>query len=210
MAPARKKRRTTDNIVKDENLDKVSKDCKKEPAAENNEQKFWLMKSEPETRIEKGVDVKFGIEDLKKEPKQTACWDGVRNYQARNFMRDQMKVGDKAFFYHSNCKVPGIAGIMTIVKESYPDHTQFNSKDVHFDPKSQKENPKWFMVDVKYERMMKRYIGLPELKKLHSEHKSSHGPLKSVALFTRARLSVQPSTKEEYDYILTLEEVEEP
>lgn len=71
-----------------------------EPAAENNEQKFWLMKSEPETRIEKGVDVKFGIEDLKKEPKQTACWDGVRNYQARNFMRDQMKVGDKAFFYH--------------------------------------------------------------------------------------------------------------
>ena len=71
-----------------------------EPVAEQGEQKFWLMKSEPETRIEKGVDVKFGIEDLKKEPKQTACWDGVRNYQARNFMRDQMKVGDKAFFYH--------------------------------------------------------------------------------------------------------------
>ena len=117
---------------------------------------------------------------------------------------------DNTSFVFSNCKVPGIAGIMTIVKESYPDHTQFDSKDVHYDPKSQKESPKWFMVDVKYERMMKRYIGLPELKKLHMEHKSSNGPLKSIALFTRARLSVQPLTKEEYDYILTLEETEEP
>ena len=97
---------------------------------------------------------------------------------------------------------------MTIVKESYPDHTQFDSKDVHFDAKSQKENPRWFMVDVKYDRMLKRYITLAELKKLHNEHKQTNGPLKSVALFTRARLSVQPLTKEEFDFILTLEEEE--
>ena len=76
------------------------------------------MKSEPESRFENGIDVKFGIEDLKSEPEQIACWDGVRNYQARNFMRDDMKLGDKAFFYHSNCKEPGIAGIVEIVKES--------------------------------------------------------------------------------------------
>ena len=97
---------------------------------------------------------------------------------------------------------------MTIVKEGYPDHTQFDSKDIHFDPKSKKDEPRWFMVDVQYNRMMKRYISLAELKKIHIEHKQSTGPLKDIALFTRARLSVQPLTKEEYDFILTLEEVE--
>lgn len=105
----------------------------------------------------------------------------------------------------SNCKPPGIVGIVTIVKESYPDHTQFDKADVHYDPKSDKENPRWFMVDVKYERMTERYITLSELKKLHQEHKQSDGPLKSVALFTRARLSVQPLTEEEFNYILSLE-----
>ncbi|KAK2563715.1 Thymocyte nuclear protein 1 [Acropora cervicornis] len=123
----------------------------------------WLMKSEPESRFEKGVDVKFGIEDLKREPNQTACWDGVRNYQARNFMRDQMKIGQLAFFYHSNCKDPGIAGIVE--------------------------------VDVKFVRMLNRFISLKELKSLHLEHKASGGPLKSLALFTSARLSVQPVTE---------------
>ena len=170
-----------------------------------HQKQFWLLKSEPETRIEKGVDVKFGIEDLKQEPDQSACWDGVRNYQARNFLRDQMKVGEKAFFYHSNCKVPGIAGIVEIVKEGYPDHTQFDKKDIHYDPKSDKENPRWFMVDVKYQRMMERFISLQELKKIHHDHKLSNGPLKSIALFTKARLSVQPLTEEEFNFILTLE-----
>ena len=78
--------------------------------------RFWLFKSEPESRLVNGIDVKFGVDDLEKEPEQTACWDGVRNYQARNFMRDQMRVGDLGFFYHSNCKRPGIAGIVEIVK----------------------------------------------------------------------------------------------
>ncbi|XP_048471519.1 thymocyte nuclear protein 1 isoform X4 [Rhincodon typus] len=155
---------------------------------------FWLMKSEPESRIENGVDVKFGVEDLKAQQNQTACWDGVRNYQARNFMRD-MKLGQLAFFYHSNCKEPGIAALIKIVKESYVDHTQFDKKDPHYDPRSSKQNPKWFMVDVQFVRMMKRYISLAELKRFHQEHKTKNGPLKNMALFTRARLSVQPVTK---------------
>ena len=165
----------------------------------------WLIKSEPESRLEKGVDVKFGIEDLKLEPDQTACWDGVRNYQARNHMM-AMKIGQKAFFYHSNTKVPGIAGLVEIVKEAYVDHTQFDKKDPHFDPKSPKDNPKWKMVDVKFVRDLKRYISLPELKALHQEHKSKGGPLAKIALFTSARLSVQPLTDEEFKYILSLED----
>ncbi|XP_054901617.1 thymocyte nuclear protein 1 [Poeciliopsis prolifica] len=167
----------------------------------------WLMKSEPESRFENGVDVKFGIEDLKALPHKTGCWDGVRNYQARNFMR-QMKVGQQAFFYHSNCKDPGIAGIMIIVKEAYVDHTQFDEKDVHYDASSTPDNPKWSMVDVQFQRMMKRFVPLRELKELHLQHRANGGPLRDVALFTRARLSVQPLTPEEFDFILSLEDKE--
>ncbi|XP_060036187.1 thymocyte nuclear protein 1 isoform X3 [Erinaceus europaeus] len=145
----------------------ASKNCEK------NTGSYWLMKSEPESRLEKGVDVKFGIEDLKAQPKQTACWDGVRNYQARNFLR-AMKVDEEAFFYHSNCKEPGIAGLMK--------------------------------VDVQFVRMMKRFIPLAELKTHHQAHKATGGPLKNMALFTRQRLSVQPLTQEEFDFILSLEE----
>jgi len=165
----------------------------------------WLMKSEPESRLENGIDMKFGLEDLKAEPDQTACWDGVRNYVARNNMM-AMKVGQKAFFYHSNCKPPGIAGVVEIVKESYVDRTQFDKKDPHYDPKSKKEKPKWFMVDVKYVRDTKRYIPLHELKEKHLEHKSNKGPLANLALFTKARLSVQGLTTEEFNYILELED----
>ncbi|XP_075695365.1 thymocyte nuclear protein 1 [Rhinoderma darwinii] len=165
----------------------------------------WLMKSEPESRMEKGMDMKFGIEDLKVQPNQTACWDGVRNYQARNFLQ-AMKNGQAAFFYHSNCKEPGIAGIVKIVKESYPDHTQFDRKNPHYDSSSKEDNPKWSMVDVQFVRRLKRYISLAELKKLHQKHKTAGGPLQKMALFTRARLSVQPLTQEEFDYILSLEE----
>ncbi|XP_048369189.1 thymocyte nuclear protein 1 isoform X1 [Sphaerodactylus townsendi] len=165
----------------------------------------WLMKSEPESRMEKGVDVKFGIEDLKAQLNQTACWDGVRNYQARNFLRE-MKVGQMAFFYHSNCKEPGIAGIVKVVKEAYPDHTQFESKDPHYDASSSKENPKWCMVDVQFVRMTKRFIPLAELKLHHQAHKISGGALKDMTLFTRQRLSVQPLTVEEFEFVLSLEE----
>ncbi|XP_071831183.1 thymocyte nuclear protein 1-like [Apostichopus japonicus] len=166
----------------------------------------WLMKSEPESRIENGVEMKFSFDDLKKEPNETTCWDGVRNYQARNFMRDQMKVGQSAFYYHSNCKEPGIVGITEIVKEGYVDHTQFDSKDPHFDKSSSKEDPKWIMVDVKYVRKLKRFISLKELKQIHLEHKTNGGPLEKLSLFTRARLSVQPLTEDEFKFILQLEE----
>ncbi|CAE1238251.1 Uncharacterized protein C21.03c,Thymocyte nuclear protein 1 [Acanthosepion pharaonis] len=168
----------------------------------------WLMKSEPESRFENGVDMKFSIEDLQKCSNQTDCWDGVRNYQARNFMRDQMKVGNKIFFYHSNCKVPGIAGICQIVKEGYPDHTAFDKKDPHYDKLSDPKNPRWYMVDVKFERMLKRFIPLSELKALYLKHKQSDGPLKNLALFTAARLSVQPITSEEWNFIMELENKE--
>ncbi|XP_018081171.1 thymocyte nuclear protein 1 isoform X2 [Xenopus laevis] len=175
---------------------------------QQEEYQCWLMKSEPDTRIEKGMDMKFGIEDLMAQPSQTACWDGVRNYQARNFMR-VMKIGQEAFFYHSNCKEPGIAGIVKIVKESYEDHTQFDPKNPHYDASSSPENPKWSMVDVQFVRKLKRYIPLAELKKLHLNDKSSGGPLRNIALFTRARLSVQPLTQDEFDFILKLEDQKE-
>ena len=175
------------------------------PSAESSsQQQCWLFKSEPESRIENGVDVKFGIDDLAKEPEQTACWDGVRNYQARNFMRDRMKVGELGFFYHSNCKEPGIAGILRIVKDGYVDHTQFDRKDVHYDPKSKKDDPKWFMVDVQLVRKLDRFVPLHELKTLFKEHSASGGPLGKLALFCSARLSVQPVSKEEFDYIVEL------
>ncbi len=120
-----------------------------------------------------------------------------------------MKVGQSAFFYHSNCPLPGIAGLVDIVRESYPDHTQFDPADPHYDPKSQKEDPKWSMVDVKFVRDLKRFISLKELKELHLEHKTKKGPLANLALFTRARLSVQPLTKKEFEFILALEDQDE-
>merc|ERR1719228_3183935 len=148
--------------------------------------------------------MKFSFDDLKAEPDSTACWDGVRNYSARNNMR-AMKVDQQAFFYHSNTKPPGIVGIVDIVQEFYVDHTQFDKKDPHYDPKSSKDNPKWFMVDVKYVRKTKRYIPLDELKRLHEKHKKSGGELAGLSLFTKARLSVMPISEKEWDFILTLE-----
>jgi predicted RNA-binding protein with PUA-like domain len=101
---------------------------------------YWLMKSEPDC---------FSIDDLAKRPKKTSGWDGVRNYQVRNMFRDQMKIGDRAFFYHSSCAVPGIVGLMRIVSNAYPDPTQFDPKADHYDPKSTREDPRWLQVDVK-------------------------------------------------------------
>jgi predicted RNA-binding protein with PUA-like domain len=94
---------------------------------------YWLLKSEPET---------FGIDDLYRRPKRTEHWDGVRNYQARNYLRDGMRKGDRAFFYHSNCETPGIVGIVEVVREAYPDHTAFDPDDAHYDPKSDQDNPR--------------------------------------------------------------------
>lgn len=150
---------------------------------------YWLMKSEPE---------EFSIDDLAKRPRKTEPWDGVRNYQARNMMRDQMRKGDMVFFYHSNCDAPGIAGMMRVHKEAYPDPTAFDPEDKHYDPKSDPDDPRWFLVDVKYVRKLKRVITLSELK----EHKE----LEALALVKRGnRLSIMPVTEDQWLFILSLE-----
>ena len=152
---------------------------------------FWLMKSEPDV---------FGIDHLASRPRQTEPWDGVRNYQARNMMRDEMKVGDQVFFYHSNCYEPGIVGIMEVVRESYPDHTAFDPEAKYYDPKSDPDNPRWFMVDVRYVRHLKRNISLAELKQ-HAD-----GPLEGMALVRKGnRLSIMPVDPAQWAFILTLE-----
>eukprot|EP00921_Rhytidocystis_pertsovi_P014664 GHVQ01023641.1.p1 GENE.GHVQ01023641.1~~GHVQ01023641.1.p1 ORF type:complete len:227 (+),score=20.50 GHVQ01023641.1:325-1005(+) len=157
----------------------------------------FLMKSEPESRYEMGLDMKFSIDDLGKCTNGTAPWDGVRNYEARNIIRE-MRVGDKAFFYHSNCKQPGIAGTISIVRAAYPDFTQFDPKHPHYDKCSYKEKPRWDMVDVKFHRKLERLVSLQELQS-HSE-----GNLKDMMLLTRARLSVQRVTETEWDFIVGL------
>lgn len=152
--------------------------------------KYWLMKSEPDV---------FGIEHLKQQAQQRHHWDGVRNYQARNMMRDQMQVGDLIFFYHSSCAEPGIAGIAEVVKAGYPDHTALDPTSTYFDPKSTAENPRWFMVDVKYQRQFRHIISLKQLK----EHALE---LDGLALLQKgSRLSIMPVTPAQWDYILKLE-----
>jgi predicted RNA-binding protein with PUA-like domain len=152
--------------------------------------KYWLMKTEPDA---------FGIDDLKARPKQTEPWNGVRNFQARNFIR-QMTPGDLAFFYHSSCEVPGIAGIAEIASLPYPDPTQFDPKSDYYDEKSTKEEPRWSLVDVRYQRHLKRVIPLSQLR----EHAAK---LAGFKLLTAGRLSVMPVTPAHWAYILKLERV---
>jgi predicted RNA-binding protein with PUA-like domain len=151
----------------------------------------WLLKSEPET---------FSIDHLAAAAGKTSCWDGVRNYQVRNYMRDQMRVGDQGFFYHSSCAIPGIAGIVTITKAAYPDHTQFDAKHDHYDPDSKRDAPRWLMVDVKLQRKFKRIITLDELRQ--------HGgkELQEMLILKRGnRLSITPVDKREWQFIVGLE-----
>ena len=151
---------------------------------------YWLMKSEPDA---------FGLEDLKSRPKQTEPWDGVRNYQARNFMRDQMEKGDQIFFYHSNCKVPGIVGIAKVASTSYPDPTQFDPDSKYYDPKSDPDDPRWMLVDVKFVRELKRVLSLAEIK----EHADALG---DFALVRKGnRLSIMPVSEQQWHYLLGLE-----
>lgn len=151
--------------------------------------KYWLMKSEPTT---------FGIDDLIACPKKTDHWDGIRNYQARNMMRDEMKKGDHILFYHSNCKPPGVVGTMKVVEEAYPDHTAFDPHSAYYDPKSSEQNPRWFMVDVQFKKKLSRLIPLDELRQ--------NPTLSTMQLLKRGnRLSITPVTKEEWDAILDME-----
>lgn len=151
--------------------------------------RHWLMKSEPDA---------FSIDDL--ERVGTEPWDGVRNYQARNFMRDGMQVGDRILFYHSNTKVPGIAGLATVASAAYPDESQFNPKSKYHDPKASREDPRWFLVDVAFERKLKRVIPLEEIKR-HAD-----GLGEEFALIRKGnRLSVFPVSSAQFDYLLSLE-----
>jgi len=152
---------------------------------------YWLFKSEPDA---------FSIDDLAAAPRQTAAWDGVRNFQARNMLRDSIKKGDEAFFYHSSCAVPGIAGIVSIVKGGYPDATAFDPKHHHYDVESQRDAPRWFAVDVKLQRKFARIIALTELR-AHAAKR-----LGEFVLLRRGnRLSVMPVSKKDWDFILGLE-----
>jgi predicted RNA-binding protein with PUA-like domain len=153
--------------------------------------KHFLMKSEPET---------FGLEHLAKAPGKTTGWDGVRNYQARNMLRDDMKKGDLAFLYHSSTAEPGIVAIMKIVRAGYPDPTAVDRKHHHFDPDSDRKAPRWFMVDVHLVRKLRRVITLTELR-AHQERE-----LRDMWLLRRGnRLSITPLTIEQWNFILSIE-----
>lgn len=150
--------------------------------------KFWLMKTEPNT---------FSIADLQERENQVEPWDGVRNYQARNMMRDQMQVGDLAFFYHSNCKVPAIMGVVEICSASYPDFTQYDPDSKYFDPKSNPDKPRWFLVDVKFKEEFAEPISLACLR--------SHEFLQDMVLLQKgSRLSITPVAAEHWNYVLQL------
>lgn len=150
--------------------------------------RYWLMKSEPSC---------FSIDDLANAPRQTTCWDGVRNYQARNFMRDEMKLGDLVYFYHSNCQPPGIVGIAEVVKTAYPDFTAWDPDSEHPDPTSTPEKPRWFMVDIQLREKFSHLLALDELK--------HHPELANMPLLRKGnRLSVLPVSQEEWQYIKKL------
>ena len=151
---------------------------------------YWLFKSEPDA---------FSVDDLAAMPGKRDHWDGIRNYQARNLMRDKMSKGDLGFFYHSSCKVPGVVGIVEIVKEAYPDHTAHDPDQKYYDTKSSEDNPRWCMVDVKLKKKFKTVVSLQKLKTIA-------GLTDMVLLQKGSRLSVQPVGKKHWDMIVKLAE----
>jgi predicted RNA-binding protein with PUA-like domain len=150
---------------------------------------YWLFKTEPSS---------FSYATLEQSPNQTAPWDGVRNFQARNYLRDEVTVGDQVFIYHSSIPEPAIVGIARVVKAGYPDHTAWDPTSNHFDPKSSSVSPTWYMVDVQAVRDLARPVTLKELK--------ADPRFADCSLFTRPRLSIHPITKNEWEQILTLHE----
>ncbi|KAF9480198.1 DUF55-domain-containing protein [Pholiota conissans] len=168
----------------------------------SSESKYWLLKAEPDSRVVKGKDVKFSVDDF--ESVGTSPWEGVRNYEARNLMKE-MKEGDKALFYHSNCKTPGIAAFAKVSKEAYPDYTAWDPSHPYFDPKTKQDAPKWFMVDLTFTARAKNFVPLSLLRTIADTQPSSIPEdsewayigaegvkaIKSMDLVTRGRLSVQ-------------------
>ncbi|KAJ7158287.1 DUF55-domain-containing protein [Mycena crocata] len=161
---------------------------------------YWLLKAEPDPRIVKGKDVKFSVDDF--EAAKSSPWEGVRNYEARNLMKE-MKLGEKALFYHSNCKAPGIAAFAEVSKEAYPDNSAWDSAHPYYDPKTKADDPKWYMVDLSFGARAKHFVPLALLRFIADTHSASPPPgleylgdggvaaIKSMDLVTRGRLSVQ-------------------
>ena len=149
---------------------------------------YWLMKTEPTT---------YSIDDLAKEKNQTTCWEGVRNYQARNMLRDEIKKGDRVLFYHSACKEPAVVGTAIVSKSGYPDHFAFDSKCKYYDKKSDPDDPTWYMVDIKLEKRFDKPVTLKELRE-------RTGLKEMVLLQKGSRLSVQPVRKKEFETILKM------
>jgi predicted RNA-binding protein with PUA-like domain len=151
----------------------------------------WLLKTEPST---------FGVDDLAAAPRKTTSWDGVRNYQARNFIRDRISKGDEAFLYHSSCELPGIVAIVRVVRAAYPDATAFNRRDPHYDAASSKQAPRWFAFEIQLKRRLKRVIALSELQT------HAHDQLASMMILRGGnRLSVTPIEDAHWRFILSLE-----
>ena len=149
---------------------------------------YWLFKAEPHI---------YGVDHLAAEPNKTGRWDGIRNYQARNFLRDQVSLNDEVFIYHSSCKNVGIVGTAKIVKTAYPHPTQFNPESDYYDPKSTQENPRWVSVDIKLTKIFPRLISLAEIK--------AQPQLENMVLVKQSRLSTQPVTAEEWIFINALQ-----
>ncbi len=158
------------------------------PEKKTADRRYWLFKTEPTT---------FSFDDLWKAPARTAFWDGVRNYQARNILRDQIKEGDQVFVYHSSSDPTGIAGIAEVVRSGYPDHTALDPNDPHYDPKSKADSPTWYMVDIRAVKALPRLITLDELRKVK-------GLEKMVLLQRGSRLSVQPVRPDEWETISSI------
>ena len=148
---------------------------------------YWLFKAEPHI---------YGIDHLAAAPNKTGRWDGIRNYQARNFLRDQVALNDEVFIYHSSCKNVGIVGTAKVVKTAYPDPTQFNPESDYYDPKSTPENPRWVSVDIQLTKVFPRLISLPEIK--------AQPQLENMVLVKQSRLSTQPVTEQEWTIINSL------
>ena len=147
--------------------------------------RYWLMKSEPDV---------FSIKDLENSPHRITPWEGVRNYQARNFIRDQMQCGDRTYFYHSSCPIPGIAGIMEIARDAYPDNSACDPNSPYFDPKSRIDAPRWYRVDVRWVLTFERIVSITELRR--------HPQLENMPLLRRGnRLSVIPVSANEWQFI---------
>ncbi|GMM33440.1 hypothetical protein DASC09_007650 [Saccharomycopsis crataegensis] len=199
----KKPKQLSDSINKDKtNNDEVIKPVpSKPPKLPVNEDghRYWLIKSEPVNRIQKGQDISFSLESLMKV--ESEPWNGVRNYEARNNLLAMVE-GDLCLFYHSNCKVPGIVGVAKVYNQAVPDEGQFIPEDPYYDPKSTKEKPKWWCPRVSFHRRFRRKVSLQELRSASTESE----PLRDFMLVTRGRLSVIPVGKHEFEEIIKLEQ----